>query len=156
MTLLLPIYNGLRARNFFLTDLYPELLKQKMQLVILAPSHKVEYYKKTYEHPQVIFEEWNPAPEHLWGRALNAFAFNALGTGTVKAKQYAHYVRDHNLPKFLFRRIVPLLFGGQRWVRRSTRLLDRLVPGDPELIALLEKYHPTAVLAPDIILGSDR
>ena len=156
MTLLLPIYNGLRARNLFLTDLYPELLKQNIKLVILVPSHKAEYYRNTYKHQNVEFEEWNPAPEHWLGRALNAFAFNALGTGTVKQKQYIYYVRDGNLPKFLLRRLVALVCGGSRTVRRVIRALDRLVPIDRELAAMLDKYQPSLVLAPDIILASDR
>lgn len=155
-TLLLPIYNGLRARNFFLTELYPELLVQDVRLIILVPQHKVAYYREEYSHPQVIFEEWNPAPEHWLGRLLNAFAFNALGTGTVKQKQYAHYVRDRNILKFLVRRYIAILFGGVSWVRRVIRSLDRLVPPDRGLGALLKKYDPSAVLVPDIILGTDR
>ena len=156
MTLLLPIYNGLRARNFFLTDLYPELLLRGVCLVILVPPHKLEYYRAAYNHPQVVFEVWNPRPEHWFGRMLNAFAFNALGTGTVKAKQYMYYVRDRNVPKFLFRRSVALVCGGSRTVRKLIRILDRLVPPDPDLATFFKKYNPDGVLAPDIILPADR
>ncbi|MBP9711287.1 MAG: hypothetical protein KBD50_03480 [Candidatus Pacebacteria bacterium] len=155
-TLLLPIYNGLRARNFFLTDLYPELLSQGMRLVILVPPHKIEYYRAVHAHPQVIFEEWNPAAEHWFGRLLNSFAFNALGTGTVKQKQYAVYVRDKKFVKFLLRRYIAVLCGGVVWIRKLIRALDRLVPADHGLAAMLKKYNPSAVLAPDIILPTDR
>jgi hypothetical protein len=107
-------------------------------------------------HPHVLFEVWNPRPEHWFGRMLNAFAFNALGTGTVKAKQYMYYVRDRNVPKFLFRRSVALVCGGSRTVRKLIRLLDRLVPPDPDLVTFFKKYNPDGVLAPDIILPADR
>lgn len=163
-TILLPIYNGLRARNFFLTDLYPELLRGGAQLVILVPSLKLEYYKKTYTHqlvvsgaePRVVFEAWDPAPEHWLGRTIQWVAFNALGTGTVRAKQYAFYVRDGNLPKFVLRRLVTLLFGGARCFRWLLRALDRFVPADGEVLECIAKHKPNAVLAPDIILASDR
>lgn len=155
-TLLLPIYNGLRARNFFLTDLYPELLAQGMRLVIFVPPHKVAHYRETYNHPQVEFVEWSPKPEHWLGSMLNSFAFNALGTGTVRQKQYAHYVRDHNLVKFFLRRYITMLFGGLAWVRKLVRRLDVFVPIDSDLVRLLKTYKPDAVLAPDIILATDR
>jgi CDP-glycerol glycerophosphotransferase (TagB/SpsB family) len=156
-TILLPIFNGLRARNFFLTDLYPELLRQNVKLVILAPTYKCEYYKETYKHPQVEFVEWDPMPEHWLGRVLQSFAFNALGTGTVREKQYAFYVRDHNLPKYILRRFIGIVFGKKKWVRKLIRLADKtFVPADPSLVQVIKKYAPDLVLAPDIILSSDR
>ncbi|KKW36387.1 MAG: hypothetical protein UY84_C0001G0278, partial [Candidatus Adlerbacteria bacterium GW2011_GWA2_54_12] len=155
--LLMPIFNGLRARNFFLTDLYPELLKSGARLVVLAPSHKVDYYRKTYAHPQVVFEEWNPAREHRLGAAIQWLAFNALGTGTVRAKQYSFYVRDRNFLKYAARRLVGIAFGGARWFRKFLRMLDRLlVPADARLLEFIKAHGPDAVLAPDIILSSDR
>jgi hypothetical protein len=155
-TIILPIYNGIRARNFFLTDFYPELLKQGVKLVILVPAYKLEYYQQTYNQSQVIFEAWDPPAEHWFGRMLNAFAFNALGTGTVAAKQYAHYVRDRKVIKYAGRRFIAIAFGGLRSVRRVIRALDRLVPSDRQLAETLAKYRPDAVLAPDIILSTDR
>ncbi|HEY4519591.1 MAG TPA: CDP-glycerol glycerophosphotransferase family protein [Candidatus Paceibacterota bacterium] len=156
MTILLPIFNGLRARNFFLTDLYPELLKGGAHLVILVPSHKVEYYRKTYAHSQVVFESWDPQREHWFGRALQWLAFNALGTGTVRRKQYAFFVRDRNILKFAIRRLVGVLFGGSRLFRKFLRILDRAIPADYSVAALIAKHKPSLVLAPDIILVSDR
>lgn len=155
-TLLLPIYNGMRARNFFLTDFYPELLRQGMRLVILVPAYKLKYYQEAYGHPQVTFQAWSPAPEHWLGRALNAFAFNALGTGTIRQKQYAHYVRDRNIFKFCVRRVISVVFSKKKWVRAVIRALDRLVPVDQDLLVFFEQYKPDAILTADIILGSDR
>lgn len=155
-TLLLPIFNGLRARNFFLTDLYPELLRNGARLVILAPSYKVEYYRKTYAHPQVVFEAWSPNREHWLGRVIQWFAFNALGTGTVRLKQYAFFVRDRNLVKFFARRFVAALFGGSRLFRKFLRILDSAVPIDRDVADIIRKHKPSLVLAPDIILASDR
>ncbi len=157
MKLLLPIFNGLRARNFFLTDLYPELLAQGVELVILAPSYKCEYYRATYAHPNVVFEAWDDTEEPKFARMLQWFAFNALGSGTVKAKQYLFYVHDGNLPRFLLRRLISILFGRQTWVRKFIRALDyQFVSADPSLVALCKKHDVTAVLAPDIVLGTDR
>lgn len=155
-TLLLPIFSGLRARNFFLTDLYPELIKET-RLVIVAPAYKCDYYRSTYGHPHVEFVEWEAAEEHWLGKALQWFAFNALGTGTIKEKQYALYVRDHDLPKYLLRRFIGIVFGKSRAMRKLIRFFDRVfVPRDPFLLEIIKKYSPDAVLAPDIILGSDR
>jgi hypothetical protein len=154
--ILLPIYNGLRARNFFLTDLYPELLKGGVKLVVLAPPYKCKYYRKEYGNAQTIFVEWDSSREHWLGKALQWFAFNSLGTGTVREKQYAFYVRDHNWFKYFLRRFVAVAFGKSRMVRKTIRFLDLFVPADPFLLSIIKKYQPTAVLAPDIIQSSDR
>ena len=45
-TIITPIYNGIRARNFFRTDTYRELIKDpNIRLVVVVPP-KVEYYQK--------------------------------------------------------------------------------------------------------------
>ena len=107
--------------------------------------------------PNVVFEAWDDTEEPKFGRMLQWFAFNALGSGTVKAKQYLFYVHDGNLPRFLLRRLISIFFGKSALVRKALRALDRMfVAADPKLIALCKRHGVTGVLAPDIILGTDR
>ncbi len=155
-TILMPIFNGLRARNFFLTDTFDELLKANIRIVILAPSHKIDFYRKHYAHELVVFEDWKMVKEPWQGKKLHKIAFSLLDTGTIRAKQYMFYVRHKNFLKFLLQRMVTVVFGNRRPLRLFVRWLDQFVPLNKEMVAYLNKYKPDLVIAPDIILSTDR
>lgn len=156
-TILIPVYNGLRARMFFRTDTYPELLKNgDIRLVIVVPSHKIPFYKKEYPEANVVFEPLDLMDEHWLGKKLARLAFNLLPTSTIRSKQYIYLHRYGNYPKFFFLRGVNLLFGNLPFVKEIIRFFDRYVPTEPRVEALLNKYAPDVVFIPDIIFGPDR
>ncbi|TSD03654.1 MAG: hypothetical protein Athens071426_143 [Parcubacteria group bacterium Athens0714_26] len=156
-TIFLPIFNGLRSRNFFRTDIYRELIRDKnIRLVVLAPAHKIDFYKKEFNEPNIIFESWNNATEPFWGKVLHSIAFSLLNTGTIREKQRAVYIKDGNLAKFLVKRSFTVIFGNNKFLRKVIRWLDRFVYLNKEVIFFLNRYKPDLVLVPDIILESDR
>lgn len=156
-TIFLPIYNGLRSRNFFRTDIYKELVKDRdIRLVILVPAYKIDFYKKEFKELNIVFEPWDDAAEPLFGKILHAIAFSLLDTGTIREKQYAAYVKDGNSLKFLVKRFTTIVFGNNRFLRKAIRKLDKLVALNKEVVSLLDKHKPDLVLVPDIILKSDR
>ena len=157
-TILLPIYNGIRSRDFFRTDVFKVLAADSgVRLVIAAPSYKLDFYRKEFGRENVFFEPLPDIREPLFGRLLNALAFNLLDTGTVRRKQYQMYVRTGNLPKFILRRFLTIVFGNKFFLRRLIRFLDcAIVPLNSEVAAILSKYRPDLVITPDIILPVDR
>ena len=91
-TIFLSIYNGIRAKNFFHTDTYRELIKDKnIRLVIAVPVSKAEYYRQTFPESNVIFEPLDIVSEPWFGRLLAEIAFNAFGTRTIVFKQKLEY-----------------------------------------------------------------
>ncbi len=155
-TILLPIYNGLRSRDFFRTDVYKDLVSDSdICLVVVCPSSKIEFYKSEFPEKNVIFEPLSFS-ENKWGKILNSISFNLLNTGTIKKKHYQIYVRDRNLPKYIFRRFAALLFGNSKVVRKFIRFLNDFIPLEPNVVEVLKKYKPKMVVVPDIVLFSDR
>lgn len=158
-TIFLSIYNGIRAKNFFHTDTYRELVKDdNIRLVIAVPVSKADYYRKTFPEQNVIFEPLDIVSEPWFGRALAEVAFNAFGTRTIVFKQKLEYWKYKKFARFVFKRTVNIaLTPFQKPVRRIIRWLDRhFVAVNPEVTALLETYTPDIVLAPDIVFPLDR
>lgn len=158
-TIFLSIYNGIRAKNFFHTDVYRELVKDpNIRLVIAIPSSKYDYYRKVFPESNVIFEPLDIVSEPWLGRLLAEIAFNAFGTRTIVFKQKLEYWRYKKRTRFLVKRMINIMLTPfQKIVRRLIRWLDcRLVAIDPDVAELLDRYKPDLVLAPDIVFPLDR
>jgi len=156
-TILLPIYNGIRARNFFHTDTYKELIGDaRVRLVIVIPPSKLDFYRSEYSEKNVTFEPLEVLGEPRVGRILSVIAFNLLNTKTVRFKQKLAYWKGGSYFNFLFLRTLNLIFSRFRFVRTFLRFLDRFVPADGRILTLLEKYSPDVFLAPDIVFPIDR
>lgn len=156
-TLFLSLYNGIRAKNFFHTDIYKELVKDsRVRMVIVVPSSKAAYYRETFREPNVIFEPLDIVSEPWFGRLLAEIAFNSLGTITIIFKQKLEYWRYHKLFRFLCKRAINIVLGPITPLRRIIRWLDGFVAIDQEVAALLDRYKPDLVLAPDIVFPLDR
>lgn len=156
-TILLPIYNGIRAKNFFYTDIYTELLKDPgLRLVIVIPPSKLAYYQKEFGKPNVVFEPLEIISESHFGRILLAVGFNFLDTDSVRLKQWWSYLRYGHYGKFLLKRLANLAFSGFKFTRRIIRFLDGFVALDPGVVRLLERYQPDLVIVPDIVFPPDR
>ena len=68
-TIFLSIYNGIRAKNFFHTDIYRELVKNPLiRMVIVVPASKRDYYRETFPEQNVVFESLDIVSEQI-GRA---------------------------------------------------------------------------------------
>lgn len=158
-TILLPIYHGMRAKNFFYTDTYRVLADDPtLRLVVVVPSFKVEYYKSTLTSPHVIFVplDVSALQEPLFGKILAEFAFNALDNNTIRFKQLLQYWQYGNLPRFLFKRAINYICGPITSLRRLIRFLDRFVSADKEIVRVFDQYMPDLVVAPDIVFAVDR
>ncbi|MDP3770364.1 MAG: CDP-glycerol glycerophosphotransferase family protein [bacterium] len=156
-TLFLSIYNGIRAKNFFHTDIYRELVKDSgVRMVIVVPSSKRDYYRATFPEENVIFESLDIVSEPWFGRLLAEIAFNSLGTITIRFKQKLEYWRYHKLLRYLLKRVINIILGPITPLRHVIRWLDGFVPINQEVAALLDRYKPDMVLAPDIVFPLDR
>lgn len=156
-TILLPIYNGMVSRNFFRTDVYRELIRDpNIRLVVAIPSSKLEFYKEQFSHPRLVFEPLDDIRETRFGTFLAGLAFNLLPTRTIWFRQKDRYIKYGNYPNFFIKRALNLFLGPFRFPKQIIRGLDRFVPADEGVIALIKKYRPDLLFAPDIAFGIDR
>lgn len=157
-TILLPIYNGIRAKNFFRNASYTDLVSDpNVRLVVIIPPSKFEYYRKEYPEKNVIFEPLDIKSESRYGRILGVIALTLLNTDTIRAKQWLEYVRYHKLLKFILKRIVNRIFSPLGFINRPIiRFLDGFIALDDGVVKLLDKYKPDLVIVPDIVFPPDR
>jgi hypothetical protein len=156
-TILLPIYNGIRAKNFFYTDIYPELADDpNIRLVIVIPPSKLEFYKKQFGRPNVIFEPLEIISESPFGVRLSAIAFNFLNTDSVRLKQRWTYLKYGKWWKFAIKRISNRIFAPFYTTQKVIRFFDKFVDLDEGVVKLLDKYKPDLVVVPDIVFPPDR
>lgn len=156
-TILIPIYNGFVARNFFYTDVYRELADApETRLVIVVPSSKYDYYRREFPEKNVLFESLDGIAEPRFGEILSSFAFNLLRTRTVWFRQKDRYMKFGNYPNFLLKRAINFFLGPFIFPRRVLRWLDRFVASNSAIDALMEKYKTNLLLAPDAAFGIDK
>lgn len=158
-TIFLPIYNGIRARNFFRSDTYKELAADSsVRLVIVIPPAKLDFYRSEHRAANVIFEPYELISEPWFGRVLYDFAFNLLDTNTMRYKQWLEYLRSgkRNLGRFVAKRVLNRVLAPIPWTKHIVRFFDRFVPLDPHVVGLLDCYTPDLVIVPDIVFPPDR
>ena len=158
-TILLPIYNGIRARNFFRNDSYRGLVSDSnIRLVILIPSSKLEYYRKEYPEKNVIFEPFDIISEPYFGVRLYKLSLALLATDTMRGKHLRDYYMYGNFPNYILKIILNRTFGFLPFITRPIiRFLDdHFVALEPGIAALLNKYQPDLVIVPDIVFPQDR
>ncbi len=157
-TILLPIYNGTRARNFFRFDTYKNLISDpSVKLVVAVPPVKVDFYRKEFPEQNVMFEPLEVDSEPFFGRMLAEFAFNLFNTNTVRMKQRLEYFRYGNLSRYLIMRFLNRALSPFFPITRAViRLFEKLVPVNAEVAELLSKYKPNMVLLPDVVFPIDR
>ena len=156
-TIIMPIYNGARARSIFNTDIYGELISDdSLKLVIACPSVKVDFYRENFPAGNVVFEAVDLPSEHELGRVLSRVAFNLLPTSTIRGKHKIYYHRYGNYFKFFILGIANRTLGPLPFIKNFIRFLDKFVPLNADAAALFEKYHPDLLIAPDIVFPPDR
>lgn len=157
-TILLPIYNGTRARNFFRFDTYKNLISDpNLKLVVVVPPVKADFYRKEFTEPNVVFEPLEVGSEPLFGRVLAEFAFNLFNTNTVRMKQRLEYFRYGNYARYIAMRTLNRALSQFFPITRATiRFFEKFVPVNKNIADLLEKYKPDTVLLPDIVFPIDR
>lgn len=156
-TILIPVYNGLRARMFFQTDTYPELLRGgDIRLVVVSPAQKAPFYQEQFPEQNVIFEPLDIMNEHWLGKKLARVSFNLLPTSTIRSKHRIYAHRYGKRLKYGLLGVANRLVGPIPFVREAIRFFDRFVPLNPQVEALLAKHQPDLVFIPDVIFGPDR
>lgn len=158
-TILIPIYNGIRARNFFRTDTYRELVADKnIRLIIVIPPTKLEFYRSQFPDANVLFESYELISEPWFGRVLYDFGFNLLNTNTIRYKQWLEYLRSgkRNLGRFVAKRVLNRTLAPLPFTKHIVRFFDRFVSLDPHVVGLLARHKPDLVIIPDIVFPPDR
>ena len=146
-TIFIPIFFGVEAKNILRTDICKKLLEQKDLRIVLFLNnpYKLEYYRREFNHPNLIYEVvenyQTPSLNHLF----NFLKANLLKTDTTKLRRRLELEASKNYFKYCAKRIFNELFA-RKIFRQITRSLYYRLVRDDNFVHYYEKYKPDLVL----------
>lgn len=151
-TIFITIRDGEVSKSIIQSDVLP-LLKECMQVVLLAPQHKLEYFRETVGGERIKVEAMPPPPRPRLEEMFADLFLYSVHTASIPVKIEHSY---HSGGSWLGRAIKYLLWalGALYPYRASMRLLYRLVP-DRSFDELFTKYRPDLVFAANLTSMQD-
>lgn len=145
-TIFLTIFEGVEAKNLLRTSVVPTLLSNPaVRIVLFTKSlEKVEYYKKEFSDPRLIYEVASRQPACGLDAIFAKLKFTLLWTTTTDLKRRLNYGRERNF----FRHYGSLFINRfLAWpiVRRIVRWLDFVLVRQDFYAPFFEKYQPDLV-----------
>ncbi len=156
-TILANISSGFFARSFLRTDSKKIIeAANDLRLVLLAPKEKLDYYKKEFPSPNIIFDEL-PDAQRAFGESFFKFIDNSiLHTKTVTYLHKTELYRTGSsasiilrLPRYILRRIL-WIKGYFAFTRKFFRWLYYLIPSNI-FGEIFDKYKPDLVYCPSMV-----
>ena len=157
-TILATCENSFFVRNFLRTDALPRILARgDVRLVLLAPQEKLEYYRKEFPHPRVVFDVLPPVRKRGIERFFNALEKSSIHTRTAYMLLRSDFERSRNV-SFLRRggvfvlRLCAWMFGGFKLWRVLVRSLYS-VASSKLFTDLFATYRPDLVFCPYMVFA---
>lgn len=156
-TILINFGNSFFVRNFLRTDALGYLREgQDIRIVLLAPREKLEYYKKEFPYPELVFDTLPETKHFLVERFFRFLETASVHTHTATMIRRYDFVRsDKN--KFLFTRLwlagarrIAWELGRFRWWRQVIRYTYLTIPSSTFSDAFF-KYKPDLVYCPTML-----
>lgn len=146
-TILIPIFQGVEARNILRTDIFKKLREQKDIKIILLVSneYKLEYYKKEFvEDERLKFEVFSNFRKSFLEKLFSKFKVYLLKTETMDIKRRLRLYSFKNYPRYfislIFNRIIARPF-----FIKIYRFLDYHLVKDDNFKDIFNKYNPDLV-----------
>ncbi|MFA5838563.1 MAG: CDP-glycerol glycerophosphotransferase family protein [Candidatus Paceibacterota bacterium] len=146
-TILIPIFQGVEARNILRTDIFKKLREQKdIKIVLLVSNeYKLEYYKKEFGEDNLLkFEIFDDFKKSFLEKLFSKFKIYLLNTETMDIKRKLRLHDSKNYPRYLvsfvFNRIIARPF-----FIKVARFLDYYLIKDNNFKNLFDKYNPNLV-----------
>lgn len=159
--ILIPISNSFAVRGFLRSDFAKLLLMDSgVKIVFLAPLDKIDYYRKEFASPNVLFEELPPISKNLTEIFFKNLEGAMIHTKTVKMVQWFHLVRTgtkssflYRLPTFIWQRVA-FFFGQFKLARKTVRVIYFLIKSK-EVARVIETFAPDLIFCPTLIYGGE-
>ena len=145
-TIFLTIFEGVEAKNLLRTSVVPTLLSDPAVRIILftKSSEKVEYYKKEFSDPRLIYEVAPHQPIRGWDAIFAKLKFTLLRTATTDLKRRLNYKREKNFFRY-YGGLLANRFLAWPIIRRIVRWLDLALVRQDFYAPVFEKYQPDLV-----------
>ncbi len=145
-TILIPILQGVEAKNILRTDIYRRLIAEPdARLVLLiASSQRRDYYEKEFNHERVAYEVLPPYRPRALDHVFSELKFKLVNNETFDLRR--RMKREEGGSYFSY--FTSLFFNrvfARSSVRKAVRWLDYLLVRQSFLAPLFDRYHPSIV-----------
>lgn len=150
-TILIPIFDGMVARNILHTDVIRVLKKKGLKVVIIPPKGKSEYYRSEFSDGKQVFIEDGP----FWRSDLLSFVsekifLHSIPTNFMRIRQKDWYWNKGKHMTYVGVSILRLCGHLKIW-HSFLRLLDSLLPVPAYTRSIIDYWNPDIVFAPTMI-----
>lgn len=151
-TIIIPLFDGFIARNILYTSVITELTKRgDTRVVIIPPKGKVELYAKQFENGTTIFVEKGPFWEHDRLEQITEKLFlHSIPTRFMRIRQVDWYWNKGKYVPYLLATTLRYLGHIRLW-HRFIRRIDLLLPVQPYIREILDRWQPDCIFAPTMI-----
>jgi len=151
-TILVPVFDGMVARNLLYTDVIQTLIKNGgIRVVIVPPNGKADYYQSQFADGKNIFVD----KTLFWRKSTSQFVFeklflHSIPTNFMHIRQVDWY---WNKGKHITYAGVSILrtLGHFHFWHHLLRFFDSLVPVPKYLEDIMDTWQPDMVFAPTMI-----
>src|SRR3989338_5218191 len=146
MTIFIPIFQGVEARNILRTDIFKILRRQNdLRIVLFVTSQdRKEYFEKEFFGQNIVYEvaPFYRSPAFQW--FFGFLKFNLINTKTIDLKRRIQLEQDGNRLKYFSKFLINRLFAN-KFFRKTIRTLDYLLVKDDNYREYFDKYRPDMV-----------
>ncbi len=149
--ILIPILQGVEARNILRTDIFKILREAKdVKIVLLVPhQQKLEYYQKEFFGPNISYEVFSNYRGNWLDRWFGNLKIYLLRTATMDIKRKIRLEDEKNYPLYLLSLIGNRIFARPIF-RKLFRLADYYLIQSRQMEALISRHNPNLVFAAHI------
>jgi len=147
-TIFISVFEGIEGKNILRTPVVSTLLAEKdIRLVCFTKSwEKVDYYKKEFPHPRLIFEAVSNFEVKGAERFFRALRYYLIDTETTRLRARMIKEREGHFLKYFWKLALHRLLA-RPFVRRIVRLLDLFLLRPTTFKQYFEEYKPDLVLS---------
>ena len=146
-TILIPIFQGVEARNILRTDIFRKLRENKEIKIILLVSneYRLEYYKKEFGEDDLLeFEIFDDFKKSFLEKMFSKFKIYLLKTETMDIKRKLRLHNSRNYPRYFISLVFNRIIARPFFIKIS-RFFDYYLIKDNSFKNLFDKYNSNLV-----------
>jgi CDP-glycerol glycerophosphotransferase (TagB/SpsB family) len=150
-TILIPIFDGMVARNLLYTGVLKHLTDTGARVVLLPQKSKIEYYKERFKDNPDVIVETEPIWKHSRSEFIMAGLFrHSIPTHAMKVRQVYWYWNEGKYIQYFATAILRNLGYFYPW-HLFIRWIDSFIKIPGHIEAVFKKYNPDVVFAPTMV-----
>ncbi len=147
-TILIPILQGVEARNILRTDIFRVLRAAPgIGIVLLVPhQQKLEYYRKEFFGPNINYEVFENYRSNWLDRWFGNLKIYLLRTVTMDIKRKIRLEDEGNYFLYALSWIGNRIFS-RKFFRKIFRFADHFLIHNRQIVEMLDRHQPSLVFA---------